>query len=96
MKKNVEDLALKLALAGSVDEKRSLAGDIFRMAYEAGIYPASINDFYLARGREKFGGFTVPAINIRSMTFYLASAIFRTAKTMEAGAFIFEIAKSEM
>ncbi|MDD5440279.1 MAG: class II fructose-bisphosphate aldolase, partial [Candidatus Omnitrophica bacterium] len=56
----------------------------------------SINDFYLARGREKFGGFTVPAINIRSMTFYLASAIFRTAKTMKAGAFIFEIAKSEM
>jgi len=96
MNKNVEELALKLALTDSIDEKRKLANEIFQMGYAAGVYPYSINDFYLARGKEKFGGFTVPAINLRSMTFYLASAIFRAAKKINAGAFIFEIAKSEM
>jgi len=38
----------------------------------------------------------VPAINLRSMTYDLAKAIFRVAKRNNAGAFIFEIAKSEM
>ncbi|MFA5287465.1 MAG: aldolase, partial [Candidatus Omnitrophota bacterium] len=41
-------------------------------------------------------GFTVPAINLRSMTYDLARAIFRTALKNNSGAFIFEIAKSEM
>jgi len=41
-------------------------------------------------------GFTVPAINLRSMTYDLAKAIFRVAKINNSGAFIFEIAKSEM
>jgi len=96
VKKNVEEIALKLALTNDIAEKRKIAQEIFDLAYETGIYPYSINDFYLARGKGKFKGFTVPAINLRSMTFYLASAIFRVAKRINAGAFIFEIAKSEM
>jgi len=50
----------------------------------------------MARGRGEFSGFTVPAINLRSMTLDLARAIFRVAKKNNCGAFIFEIAKSEM
>jgi fructose/tagatose bisphosphate aldolase len=50
----------------------------------------------MARGREEFDGFTVPAINIRTMTYDLARAIFRVAKRNNAGAFIFEIARSEI
>ena len=38
----------------------------------------------------------MPAINLRSMTYDLARAIFRVAKRNNSGAFIFEIAKSEM
>ncbi|MFC1576658.1 class II fructose-bisphosphate aldolase, partial [Candidatus Omnitrophota bacterium] len=56
----------------------------------------SINDLYLARGKGDFGGFTVPAINLRTLTYDLARAIFRAAKKLNAGTFIFEIAKSEM
>jgi fructose/tagatose bisphosphate aldolase len=51
----------------------------------------------MARGKGEFAGtFTVPAINLRTLTYDLAKAIFRCAKRNNAGAFIFEIAKSEM
>jgi len=45
---------------------------------------------------KKFLGFTVPAINIRGMTYDVARTVFRVAKRLKVGAFIFEIAKSEM
>ena len=38
----------------------------------------------------------MPAMNLRSMTYDLARAIFRAAERNNSGAFIFEIAKSEM
>lgn len=92
---NIDKLALKLALSTG-DEKERIAEEIMDLAYENGAYPASINAFYKARAKEGFGGFTVPAINLRTMTYELARAIFRAAKRINAGAFIFEIAKSEM
>jgi len=94
--KNIDDLARKLALTEDKNEKKKLAKSILEAAAKKGAYPWSINDFYLARGKGKFGGFTVPAINLRTMTYDLARAIFRVAKKIDAGAFIFEIAKSEM
>ncbi len=45
---------------------------------------------------KKFLGFSVPAINIRGMTYDVARTIFRVAKKLKVGALIFEIAKSEM
>jgi fructose/tagatose bisphosphate aldolase len=50
----------------------------------------------MARGRGEIGGFTVPAINLRVVTYDAARAIFRTAKAIDAGAFIIEIARSEI
>src|SRR5439155_12748646 len=41
-------------------------------------------------------GFTVPAINVRGMSYDTARAIFRTAIQLEAGAFLLEIARSEI
>jgi len=41
-------------------------------------------------------GFTVPAFNIRTLTFEVARALFRAAKKEKAGAFIIELAQSEM
>ena len=93
---NIEKVALELALTEDKTKKKELANVILEEAYEKGIYPWSINDLYFARGKEKFGGFTVPAINLRTMTYDLACAIFRATKRLNAGAFIFEIAKSEM
>lgn len=94
---DMDRVALDLALADNIDQKRKIAKKIFQQAYKKGIYPSSINDFYLARGKgEVSGNFTVPAINLRTMTYDLAKAIFRVAKKNSSGAFIFEIAKSEM
>jgi len=66
-------------------------------ARELGIVPASINEVYMARGRGEIPPtFTVPAMNLRVMTFEAAKAVFRNAHAINAGAFIFEIARSEI
>lgn len=94
--KDIGGLVKDLIAIDDIETKKRIHKKILGIAYKKGIYPASIHDFYLARGKEGFGGFTVPAINIRSMTYDLARAVFRVAKRNNSGAFIFEIAKSEM
>jgi hypothetical protein len=67
------------------------------LALELGCPPASIQDLYVARGRgEVPPTFTVPAMNLRALTFEAASAVFRAAHKINAGAFVFEIARSEI
>ncbi len=92
----IEKLALDLVTIDDLEAKKKLAAKIRSLAYKKGIYPSSIHQLYMARGRGEFSGFTVPAINLRSMTYDLAKAIFRVAKKNSTAAFIFEIAKSEM
>ncbi|MFH0791034.1 MAG: class II fructose-bisphosphate aldolase [Candidatus Omnitrophota bacterium] len=94
---DIERIALELINSDDTTAKKKSAKKIFDLAYKKGVYPASIHEFYIARGKAEFpGGWTVPAINLRSMTYDLARAIFRVAKRNNSGAFIFEIAKSEM
>jgi fructose/tagatose bisphosphate aldolase len=82
---------------GADAELRGTARWIIRnLAAAAGIRPASIHDLYMAMGRREAGGFTVPAINVRAMAYDTARAVVRSAKTLNAGAFIFEIARSEI
>ena len=87
---------MEIIMEDDIAKKRRLAKKIFDAAHEAGIYSASIYEFYMARGRGEFGGFTVPAINLRSLTYDLARAIFRVANKNDSGAFVFEIARSEI
>lgn len=78
-------------------EKREFARwVIWEIGQIVGVRPASIHDLYMARGRGEIRGFTVPAINVRGMSYDTARAIFRTAIGMDAGAFILEIARSEI
>ena len=65
-------------------------------ASSSGTKQASIQGLYEAMGRGEVGGFTVPAVNIRGLTYDVARGLFRSAIKNKAGAFIFEIAKSEM
>jgi len=87
---------LDLVMEQDKEKKKKLFKKILNLAYKKGIYPASIHQFYRARGRGEFSGFTVPAINLRTLTYDLARAIFRVAKKRNSGSFIFEIAKSEI
>lgn len=60
------------------------------------IVPCSIQPFYEAMGRREVSGLTVPAINVRGLTYDVARAVFRAAIKNDVGAFIFELARSEM
>ncbi|NQU74139.1 MAG: class II fructose-bisphosphate aldolase [Candidatus Omnitrophica bacterium] len=93
---DMDRLMQDLVLIEDSESKKKIAKKILDTAYKRGIYPASINEFYDARGRGEFGGFCVPAINLRTLTYDLAKAIFRVAKRNNSGAFILEIAKSEI
>lgn len=68
-----------------------------KIAEELGIFPASIHELYMARGRNEVPcTFTVPAMNLRILSFDAAKVIFRSALAIDAEALIFEIARSEM
>ena len=69
---------------------------IRRGAAHLGVMPASIQSLYEAMGRGEVSGFTVPAINIRGITYYAAQAVFRAAIKGNVGPVIFEIARSEI
>ncbi len=93
---DIDKILTDLVLTDDALAKKKLAKKIWDIAYKKGIYPSSIHDYYMARGRDEFKGSTVPAINLRTLTYDLARAIFRVGKKNNAKAFIFEIAKSEM
>jgi fructose/tagatose bisphosphate aldolase len=69
---------------------------IRRGAAALGIMQASIQSLYEAMGRKELGGFTVPAINIRGITYDVAQAVFRGAIKGNVGPVLFEIARSEI
>lgn len=72
-------------------------GLIKARALEQGVFPASVYSLYKALGEGRIPhGFVVPAINIRGMTYDCARAVFRVAKKLKVGTFIFELARSEM
>jgi len=90
------DRLVRLAVFGNEAERESARWLIWEIGQAVGVRSASIHDLYIARGHGKCGGFTVPAINVRGMSYDTARAIFRTAIKMDAGAFILEIARSEI
>jgi len=61
-----------------------------------GVHLASIQNLYDAIGRGDVSGFTVPAVNIRGAAYHTARALFRGVNQKNVGAFILELAKSEM
>ena len=92
----IDRLAWTAAFGGDAELKGTARWVIRSLAAAAGTRPASIHDLYIAMGRGAVGGFTVPAINIRAMAYDTARAVIRAAKALKAGAFIFEIARSEI
>ena len=76
-------------------DAKTKQAQIREMAYANGLFFASIQNLYDAMGK-KYGGFTVPAVNVRGFTFDFARAVFRSAMKNKVGPFVFEIARSEM
>jgi len=96
LKTNIRKLAEKSALGNPI-EQGTARWLIWESALALGIYPSSIQGLYAARGRGELPvSFTVPAMNLRAMTFDCARAVFRAAERLDAAAMLFEIARSEM
>ena len=93
---NVDQL-IHTAVFGDGSAKAEARRTIHLEARKRGAVSSSIYPLYMAIGRgEVAKKFTVPAFNIRALTYDTARAMFRVAKKHEVGAFIFEIARSEI
>ncbi len=68
---------------------------VWEASQALGAPSASIHELYMARGRGEVGGFTVPAVNIRTQVFDMAAAMCRAAQSLDAGPIVFELARSE-
>ena len=90
------DAVVNAAVFGNSEEQEYARWLLWEVGQHVGVRPASIHDLYLARGAGKTGGYTVPAMNIRAASYDTMRSIFRTANALEAGAFILEIARSEI
>ena len=90
------DRLVRAAVFGAQDEKEHARWLIWELGQAVGVRPSSIHDLYIARGRGSVHGFTVPAINVRGLSYDTGRSIFRTAVRHKAGAFLLEIARSEI
>jgi fructose/tagatose bisphosphate aldolase len=90
------DALVRQAVFGGDAEREHARWLVWELGQAVGVRPASIHELYMARGRGEVRGFTVPAINVRASAYETARAIFRTANRLDAGAFILEIARSEI
>ncbi|GAB6183357.1 class II fructose-bisphosphate aldolase [Thermodesulfovibrio hydrogeniphilus] len=91
----MDELIFDAVFEPNEEEKKKKLIIIKEIAKEMGAIPSSIQGLYEEMGKN-FPGFTVPAINIRGLTYDVARAIFRKALKNNVGAFIFEIARSEI
>ena len=94
--KLIDDLIHTSVFSSNPAIQEAAAFLIRRGAANLGIVPASIQSLYEAMGQKEASGFTVPAINIRGITYDVAQAAFRAALKGNAGPVIFEIARSEI
>jgi len=69
---------------------------IYEISHDLGIRPASIHRLYELMAKGEVSGFTVPAINVRGLTYDVARAAIRSALKQKIGTLIFEIARSEI
>lgn len=91
----IMDSLIQEAVFADDEKKTALLLLMKEISKAAGAVPSSIQSLYEEMGRS-YLGFTVPAINVRGLTYDVARSIFRKAMAMNVGTFIFEIARSEI
>lgn len=96
MVSNIDEFIHSAIFSPDEEIKKSSRISIRKTAEEREIRFASIHDLYMAFGSNKVNGFTVPAINLRTLTYDTARIIFQVMKEKKIGPVIFEIARSEI
>jgi fructose/tagatose bisphosphate aldolase len=94
----MDDLVFEAVFNADAAMRDAARWVIWSASQALGCGSASIHELYRARGRGAFPAtdFTVPAINVRAAAYLTARQAFAAALERDAGAVIFEIAKSEM
>ena len=94
----VDELVVEAVFNADAQVRDAARWLIWSGSQALGCGSTSIHELYLARGRGEFPStaFTVPAINVRAATYLTARQAFAAALERDAGAVIFEIARSEM
>ena len=94
---SIDGLVRTAVFSTNADEKAEARKQIHLRARQNGAISSSILPLYRALGRNEIARkFTVPAFNIRALTYDVARALFRAAMRNNVGPFIFEIARSEI
>jgi len=93
---NIDALVARAVFDAENQAREKHQQTIRETALARGIFPASIQGLYEAAGKGLYRNITVPAINIRGITYHVARAVFRAARKDGVGGFIFEIARSEI
>ena len=92
----MDELARLAVFSDSSSDREKARVLIWEAARQTGVRPWSIQSLYDAMGREEVTGFTTPAINLRGMVYDKARAVVASVIRNKVGAFIFELARSEM
>jgi fructose/tagatose bisphosphate aldolase len=94
----MDDLVFEAVFNEDIALRDAARWVIWSASQALGCGSASIHELYRARGRGDVPAtaFTVPAINVRAAAYLTARQAFVAALERDAGAVIFEIAKSEM
>ena len=92
----IEALVYASVFNPSEGERNIARHEIRMLAKQQGIYSASIHDIYMKYGKGELSGFTVPAFNVRNLTYDFSKLLFRLLKEKKVGYAIFEIARGEV
>jgi len=92
----IDNLIYTYVFGDNANLKKQTAWLIRDIAKCTGVISSSIQKIYDASAKGVYANKTVPAINIRGMTYDVARAVFRAAIKNQVGPFIFEIARSEI
>lgn len=96
LRESLVDRLVWTAVFGDDDVRDASRWLIRSVAPQVGAFPASIQDLYMAAGRDEYSNVTTPAINLRGMTYDLARTVFRAAKATGTKQVLLELARSEM
>lgn len=73
----------------------ALAAELLSECTKAGVHPAPVGPIYRALAQQSIAPLTVPAFNVRGLTFDIVGAIFGRANELDAAGVMFELAPSE-
>jgi fructose/tagatose bisphosphate aldolase len=97
VEKLIDDLVYSTVFSENKIVEQKCKYIILNTAKSLGIIPCSTNNLYKnGFAKEKIKEITVPAINIRTMTYDIAQLIFKEIIDKKIGILIFEIARSEI